>query len=220
MGHDPLIQKEVLVITAVAAEKEAVLRGAGADGRIEVRAAGVGPAAAAACAAAAMASYPYRLVVSAGIGGGFAGKAHVGSLVIADEMIAADLGVETQEGFRSVEQMGFGSSSYRPPSRLVEQFARLCRQEGLSVVTGPVLTVSTATGSADTASGLLSRVPDAAAEAMEGYGVAAAARMFGVECLEIRGISNLVGPRDRSAWRIADALAQLERAFPIMMEVQ
>jgi futalosine hydrolase len=46
---------------------------------------------------------------------------------------------------------------------------------------------------------------------MEGFGVACAAagKPFG----EVRAISNLVGPRDREAWRIAPALAALETAF-------
>jgi futalosine hydrolase len=50
------------------------------------------------------------------------------------------------------------------------------------------------------------------AEAMEGYGVACAADRDGVGFAELRTISNLVGPRDRAGWRIAEALTQLERA--------
>jgi futalosine hydrolase len=50
------------------------------------------------------------------------------------------------------------------------------------------------------------------AEAMEGFGVATAAHQSGVAFAELRTISNPIGPRDRSAWRIADALAALERA--------
>ena len=46
---------------------------------------------------------------------------------------------------------------------------------------------------------------------MEGFGVATAAADHGVPFVEIRTISNLVGPRDRSAWRIDLALAALTR---------
>lgn len=73
---------------------------------------------------------------------------------------------------------------------------------GLAVRSGAVLTVSTGTGSAQTAAALRQRYEDAAAEAMEGFGVAEAARLFGLPCLEIRTISNAIGPRDRSAWRM------------------
>jgi futalosine hydrolase len=48
---------------------------------------------------------------------------------------------------------------------------------------------------------------------MEGAGVAAAARRCGVAFAEIRAISNAVGPRDRTSWRIDDALRALRAAL-------
>ena len=71
--------------------------------------------------------------------------------------------------------------------------------------------MSTVTGTAAGTARLAERYPDAVAEGMEGFGVACAAGElpFG----EIRAISNVVGPRDRAAWRIAPALAALETAF-------
>ncbi|MEH6379369.1 futalosine hydrolase, partial [Streptomyces sp. KLMMK] len=127
----------VLVVTAVDAERDAIVRGASAAGPagtgepadpvefavpgfvlrrsaplpeplvIDALAAGVGPAAAAAGAAtaltaAALSGSPYGLVVSAGIGGGFTTpgrSAAVGSVVVSDAIVAADLGAETPAGF-------------------------------------------------------------------------------------------------------------------------
>jgi len=43
--------------------------------------------------------------------------------------------------------------------------------------------------------------------------VAEAAAAHRVPVLEIRAVSNPVGPRDRAAWRIGDALATLTEAF-------
>ncbi|MEC0122600.1 futalosine hydrolase, partial [Paenibacillus apiarius] len=63
------------------------------------------------------------------------------------------------------------------------------------------------------------RVPGAAAEAMEGYGVAVAAQACGVPVLELRSVSNAVGPRNRDAWRIPEALKALEAASAVLMEV-
>jgi hypothetical protein len=95
---------------------------------VDVVAAGVGPAAAAsatatALTAAAVAGTPYRLAVSAGIGGGFAHVA-VGSVVIADAIVAADLGAETPAGFAAVTELGFGTIEHRPPVRLAYAAAR------------------------------------------------------------------------------------------------
>ena len=44
---------------------------------------------------------------------------------------------------------------------------------------------------------------------MEGFGVATACALAGVPFAEVRAISNAVGPRDRGAWRIGEALAAL-----------
>ncbi|MFJ2259730.1 futalosine hydrolase [Streptomyces sp. NPDC087844] len=201
---------------------------------LDLLAGGVGPAAAAASTAAALTAAalggaPYDVVVSAGIGGGFQPGAPVGSLVLADEITVADLGAETAEatepsgtsgtlgtpetpetahGFIPVTELGFGTVTHWPPISLVREIAAVtgARQ-------GSVLTVSTVTGSAARAVELRRRHPRALAEAMEGFGVAEAAAAHGVPVLEIRAVSNPVGPRDRAAWRIGEALAALTGAF-------
>ncbi|OAR24132.1 futalosine hydrolase [Streptomyces sp. ERV7] len=196
----------VLVVTAVPAERDAVTRACPAA--LDVLVGGVGPAAAAAATGAALSRTPYDLVVSAGIGGGFQPTAPVGALVVASRIVAADLGADTPEGYLDVEALGFGRSAHLPPERTARAIA-----EATGAVYGPVLTVSTVTGTAARAAELAARHPGAAAEAMEGFGVAEAAAQQGVPVLEIRAVSNAVGPRDRSAWRIGDALGALTDAF-------
>jgi futalosine hydrolase len=211
--------KRVLVMTSVPAERDAVLRGLHGASRFDVMVAGVGPAAAAASTATALAAAEYGLVVSAGIAGGFAGRAEVGSLVVANEIVAADLGAQTPEGFCSLDELGFGSSRIPVDASLVTRVTEALHAAALPVTIGPVLSVSTVTGTAATALELATRVPGATAEAMEGYGVATAAYLRGVQILEIRAISNPVGPRDRAAWRIEEALNMLEAASSVLLEV-
>ncbi|MFF1658608.1 futalosine hydrolase [Streptomyces sp. NPDC058255] len=219
----------VLVATAVPVERDAVAGAFTAPARevvlpgvtlwrlsaaaVDLLAAGVGPALAAACTAtaltaAALEGDPYGLVVSAGIAGGFQPDAPVGSLVVADEITVADLGADTADGFVPVTELGFGTVSHRPPPSLVRE---VVAATGGRV--GTVLTVSTVTGTAARAAALRARHPRALAEAMEGFGVAEAAAAHGVPVLELRAVSNPVGPRDRAAWRIGDALAALTEGF-------
>jgi futalosine hydrolase len=218
----------VLVATAVPVERDAVARAFPGPVRETVRpsvtvhevtggpdllAAGVGPALAAASTAgaltaAALDGRPYGLVVSAGIAGGFPPHAPLGSLVVADEITAADLGAETADGFLPVTDLGFGTVTHRPPAALVRAAAAAA-----GALTGTVLTVSTVTGTAARAAELRGRHPRALAEAMEGFGVAEAAAAHGVPVLEVRAVSNPVGPRDRAAWRIGDALDALTEGF-------
>jgi futalosine hydrolase len=195
----------LLVVTAVAAEADAVR--AGADRRhVVVEPVGVGPAAAAAGTARLLAAGDYRAVISAGIAGGFPGRAPIGATVLGARSIAADLGAESEDGFLRVEELGFGTSLVPADKALLEALAAALP----GAIVGDVLTLSTVTGTASTAQRLARRFPDAVAEAMEGYGVAVAAA--GLPFVELRAISNAIGPRDRAAWRLAEAFAALSTA--------
>nr|WP_149179298.1 futalosine hydrolase [Streptomyces sp. TRM49041] len=182
---------------------------------VDILAAGVGPAAAAVGAATALATapHPYDLVITAGIGGGFAPRAPLGSLVVSDTIVAADLGADTPDGYVPVEDLGFGRSVHTPPAELTAGIAEAIRGAGRPCLLAPVLTVSTVTGTAARTAELTARHPRAGAEAMEGFGVAEAAAAHGVPAVELRAVSNTVGPRDRAAWRIGDALDALRAAF-------
>jgi futalosine hydrolase len=195
----------ILVVTAVAVEADAVRRKLDTE-RVVVIAGGVGPAAAAASTARALATGDYAAVLSAGIGGGF--DVPVGGTVIGTASVAADLGAESPDGYLSLDELGFGSAAIPADPELFAQLTALLP----AATAGTVLTVSTVTGTADWADVLRRRHPDAVAEAMEGFGVATAAAQAGVPFGEVRGISNLVGPRDRATWRIGDALGGLSEA--------
>ncbi|WP_445293251.1 futalosine hydrolase [Cohnella sp. 56] len=210
----------VLVMTAVEAERDAVVRGLGGDPRFEVQLCGVGPASAAARTAAALAAGgDWALVVSAGIAGGYPAHAPVGTLAVGTWAAAADLGVETADGFASVDELGFGASRLAANAPLAEALLQALAAAGLTAAAGPIVTAATATGTAATAAERADRVPGAVAEGMEGFGVATAAAYADKPFLELRAISNAVGPRDRDAWRIGDALAALAAACNILKEV-
>jgi futalosine hydrolase len=202
----------VLIVTAVKAEAEAVE--AGADpAQITVKPVGVGPAAAAAGTArlltlAEAAGDPYRAVICAGIAGGFPGRAPIGATVLATRSIAADLGAETPEGFLPIDELGFGQSAIDSDKDL---FAAL-KAALPEAITGEILTLATVTGTKETAIRLAERFPNAVAEAMEGHGAASAAQQATIPFMELRTISNAIGPRDRAAWRLSEALASLRKA--------
>ena len=195
----------LLVVTAVEAEAAAVRAGADVD-HVVVEAVGVGPAAAAAGTARLLARGRFRGVISAGIAGGFPGRAPVGATVLGSRSIAADLGAESPDGFLPVEELGFGTSVLPADPLLLKGLAAALP----GAVVGDVLTLSTVTGTAATAELLAARFPAAVAEAMEGFGVAVAAA--GVPFAELRAVSNPIGPRDRGAWRLKEAFAALSTA--------
>ncbi|MFZ4452590.1 futalosine hydrolase [Salibacterium aidingense] len=210
---------KILIVTAVDQERDAVHKGLGDNPRFDVIAGGVGLADAAVSTALALHDDEYKAVVSSGIAGGFDLSAAAGSIVIASVMVSADAGSETKDAFFSLEDLNLGRCRYTCDAFYVEQLLKKAETVGRAVETGPVLTTMTATGSEATAQKLLQRFPGAKAEAMEGYGVAAAARRKNIPAFELRSISNTVGPRDRENWNIREALTALEQVSPILQEV-
>ncbi|GAA0520874.1 Futalosine hydrolase [Paractinoplanes deccanensis] len=203
----------LLVVTAVPAEAEAIRAGLAAaappstdPAHVVVEPIGVGPAAAAATTARLLTTTRYRAVISAGIAGGFPGRAPLGATVLATSSICADLGAESPEGFLPIDELGFGTSRLPADPLLFKALTSALPQ----AIAGDILTLSTVTGTAETADRLAARFPDAVAEAMEGFGVATAAA--GLPFAELRTISNPIGPRDRAAWRLKEAFAALSTA--------
>ncbi|MFD2117509.1 futalosine hydrolase [Paenibacillus yanchengensis] len=206
---------QILVVTAVAVEQTAISEGiqlTDYDAIIDIITCGVGPAAAAAVTATAITKTNYDLIISAGIGGGFT-IAPIGSIVISDVIVAADLGAEDGENFIPVEQLGFGKNDYEVDTMFANHAGQALQQANIQAIIAPIITVATATGSAKSANRWIQNIPNVAAEAMEGSGVATAAQLANIPVIEIRAISNQVGPRDRSSWRITEALHTLKHTF-------
>lgn len=210
----------LLVVTAVEAERDAILRGIGSTSteQLDVVVVGVGPVAAAVGTAAALARLPdTSLVVSAGIAGGFRGRVDVCDVAISDRVTFADLGARTDVGFLTLNEMGLRQdSSYVTADSPV--WKRLAGPS-IHVVRGEILTLACMTGTDDDAAQLASRHPQAIAEAMEGFGVAAAARNAGASFTEIRAISNTIGKRDPSTWNTQGAFDALTRTFAALMNM-
>lgn len=219
----------IAIVTAVAAERDAVARGVGVSERLQagpfetvsgvvrgaadlvVLAAGVGPAAAAA-AAMALALDGVDILISAGVAGGFAGRAAIGEIVVATAAVAADLGAESEQGFLDLADLGFGAARFAVDGAASAHTAERLGAHGIAARRGPIVTVSCATGTDERAGELAARY-DAAAEAMEGAGVAHVATLMGIPFLEIRAVSNIVGRRDPLSWDLPAAIAALERAM-------
>ncbi len=155
------------------------------------------------------------LVLSVGIGGAYPnGGAKIGDVVVSSEMIYAALGAMDGTTFLNLKELGFelvGNIFNTIPAALQAQvFAQITKAQ-----LGAILTLETVTGSDARALELERLFPNAIGEGMEGAGVAHAALKHGIPSFEIRGISNFVGARDRSSWRIGAALGALHQSLEI-----
>lgn len=194
-----------LIVTAVAAERDAVLSGL-AEGVAEVHAVGVGPVKAAAATARILARAEGRFdaVLNVGVAGGLAGRVASGDVVVGTVSVAAELGVRHESGFTPLGELGFGSNRVDCDPRLTER---------VPGARGEILTLATITGAKTLADSLADEYPLALAEAMEGFGVAEAAHAVGLPFAEVRTISNAVGDRDVAGWDWQGGFAALTRAM-------
>lgn len=164
---------------------------------------GVGPAAAAAGLAMELARGSDCRVVGIGIAGAFRDRGvDLLQVVRVDSERFLDLGTETESGFRALWDLEI------PGVRVLERYRMdpWSRLDFLSGVDGG--TCSTCTGTLDTA--LVRARTGVDLESMEGAAWALVSSRFGVPFHQVRAISNWVGPREKSGWRIAEALGSLE----------
>ena len=187
---------------------------------------GIGAVNAALATQAGILEHQPRMVLSVGIGGAYPSSGlQPGDAAVSTVIIYAGLGAMDGTQFLNLEQLGFPlleQDGYKifnliPVSPQCTPFA-----EAAAIASGPFMTLETVTGSFETASRLEKQVPGALVEGMEGAGVAHVALKHNIPCLEIRGISNMVGPRDRSKWKIPEAMQALSRAlefgWPVLLD--
>ncbi|PTA66497.1 futalosine hydrolase [Deinococcus arcticus] len=212
----------IVVATAPEAQRLQDLAGRGPRaGGVRVVVSGVGPVAAALATAGALAQGPADLVISAGIGGAYPGSGLVpGDLAVSSVIVQADLGAWDGAAFVPLDTLGLSVCPDRGQGAqfvVWDRAAQVAQAAGARF--GPALTLCSVTGSAPGAQALAERVPGALCEGMEGAGAAHAALLAGVPALEVRGISNPVGPRDRAAWQLGPALAAAHRGVEAALRV-
>jgi len=164
-------------------------------------------------------------LLQVGIGGGFDAGPDVGEVALAAQDSYADLGAATEAGWLPARELGFPLLE-RDGAPVWDTFPTHVAATGaaagaLAAPIGPFVTLETVTGTTARAVELSLRHA-ALVESMEGAAAAHACALAGVPFVELRAVSNRVGPRDRAAWRIDDAIAAAgaaaTRVAPIVIE--
>jgi futalosine hydrolase len=181
---------------------------------------GIGKINAAAATATQIERHQPQLVINAGCAGAYPGSGlAIGDLTVASVEILGDEGAITSNGWLGLQEMNLpyiikGTQRYYneiPISRLAaEKAMQLADYCGVSLTRGRFVTVSTCSGSLPRGEELVRRC-GAIVENMEGAAVAMMCLRYGVDCLEIRGVSNLVEERNMKAWDIPRAVEAVQR---------
>jgi futalosine hydrolase len=181
---------------------------------------GVGKVNAAAATAALIERHHPRLVINTGCGGAYPGSGlEIGDLAVATNELLGDEGVLTSSGWHDLAFMGIasvvrGKQKFHndiPLSRhAAEKAMQLADSLGVKLMRGRFVTVSTCSGTRQRGEELV-RIFGGICENMEGAAVAQVCLRYGIDCLEIRGISNHVDERDMKTWDIPRAVEAAQR---------
>ena len=155
-----------------------------------------------------------RAVVCCGIGGAYpAAGLSLGSAVWAESECYGDLGAASAAGFLDMRALGF--PIIKEPEPLYNTLPITLRPSGRTLPYAtilPFVTVNTCTGDDTTAREIEART-GGGVENMEGAAIAHVAALYQIPVGEVRGISNPVGNRDRSVWRVKEAAIAAQEAL-------
>ncbi len=166
-----------------------------------------------------------RAVVQVGIGGAYLGSfLSNGMVAAASEELQLDLGLRRPDHeVDPLDTMGFAATPERAgrPQRFNRVPTHAGLQEALGAGLGlPLLRFATLDAiTADVERGAaLQRAFDVSIESMEGAAAAQVADRLGLPFAEVRGVSNLVGERDKRLWDVRGAITASCRAVRALIE--
>ncbi|MCP4778547.1 MAG: futalosine hydrolase [Planctomycetaceae bacterium] len=173
---------------------------------------GFGPIIPAAKAMELIAQHQPANVALVGIAGAYATGISIGTAVIGSEVACFGIGAGSGRDYQTAGEMGWMQWGGRGEQDVIGDVLPLANFDRPRC---QVLTVCAAANTRSDVDARQRRFPDAAIEEMEGFSVAAAAKMCGVPFYLVRGISNRAGDRDKCNWKIREAL---DAATSLMMD--
>jgi len=149
------------------------------------------------------------LVVNIGLAGSFRVNIKPGDVVMPVSDCFADSGAETADGFLTLAEAGLEEPDRLPYSkgRIIADNNFVIRASGI-IKPVTAITVNTVSGTAGTIERLRVKY-DPDIETMEGAAFFYVCRMSGLHFISLRGVSNMVEPRNRDKWEIRPALDNL-----------
>ncbi|MCS3802022.1 futalosine hydrolase [Niastella sp. OAS944] len=157
------------------------------------------------------------MLIQAGIGGSFSASYPPGSIVLVNEEVTGDLGVEENNEFKDVFDMGLPqiTGPYTGKS-LVNNNPELLQQQKLPLVKS--VTISEISTRPERIQQLQQKYQPVV-ESMEGAAFHYVALTEKIPFIQLRAISNFVGERDKTKWKMKDAIGVLnEKLAQIVTE--
>lgn len=152
------------------------------------------------------------LIIQAGIAGTFDIKMNLGKVVVVNNEILGDTGVEEEGKWKDLFDLKLEKSSYPPfekrklPNQFLQEYNLLKLPEVASI------TVNEITTNKERMDQLIKKY-DPIIESMEGAALHYVCREMNVPFIQIRSISNYVGERDKTKWKMKEAIENLNQTL-------
>ena len=203
---------KILIISATALEIEPFVA---FNKNVEILITGVGAPACMYALTKKLQNNRYDFVIQAGIAGTFKTNFALGETFIVHQDVYADLGISENETFYTLFDTGFSDSNIAPYKN------GWLENEGIINVGLPLaksITVNTVSDSFDITE-MYKRKFDADIESMEGAAFHYVCIQENIPFLQIRSISNFVGERLKTNWKIKEAIESLNTNLKEVVEV-
>jgi len=191
-------------------------------GGVQMELCGFGPVVSAARTARLIADQRPGRVMLVGIAGRYADRLTIGAAYAFERVACHGIGAGSGAGFTSAAALGWPQWPGDELDQSTEVKDSLPCASGVLPAAAParaglLLSACAAASSDDDVRDRLALHPDAEAEDMEGFAVAAACRLAGVPLDVVRGISNTAGDRDASRWQIDAACRAAARLAAMLV---
>lgn len=174
------------------------------ENSVDVLISGVGAVPAAFCLARFVEDYDF--IINVGIAGSYSSNISIGQVVVVDWDCFGDYGIDNNGHFISLSEVGFADASSNVNNLSNPWLNKIDIPEYLVKVKG--ITLGTASGS-EQSIGKIKQLWNPDIETMESAAVFYVCLLLNKPFICLRAISNFVEPRNKSKWRIKEALDNL-----------
>jgi futalosine hydrolase len=157
------------------------------------------------------------LVIQIGIAGTFNKKLALGKVVVVNEEILGDIGVEEDGNWKDIFDLKLEKSSYHPFEKRKLPNPWLSKYNLLKLPEVNAISVNEISTNKQRIE-VLSKKYKPTIETMEGAALHYVCRETNIPFLQIRSISNYVGERDKSKWKINHSIEQLNKTVLAYLE--
>lgn len=153
-----------------------------------------------------------NLIIQAGIAGTFDHQMELGKVVAVNKEFVADLGVDEDGLWKDLFDLHLQSSNEAPYENGCLQNAFLSKLNILSLPEATAITINEISTNKKRIEQFATKYK-AVTESMEGAALHFVCRKFDIPFIQIRSISNYVGERDKSKWKMKEAITNLNETL-------